>query len=170
MKKLKPEAVKIYSVGGVQLFSKIALGRELGINRNTVKKNIDAWEVKPEALDSKGNALYSIRSYIKGMQSVAKDEDGLSKYGGYPDASEWKNAIAAKRDVLRYEKDIGLLVEAWDAEAEIAKVFSDCSRMGETLLTIVDNSIHPTGEEMELISRKFKSELSAYYDSIFEDE
>ena len=169
MEKLKPESKKLYTKNGVQLFSKVELGKLLNVNRNTIKKNIETWEVKPVALDNRGFDLFEIKDYLAAQQRQSLTADGDEKYGGYPDASEWKNAIAAKRDELRLKKDLKELVDAFEAEAEIAACFADNVAMGETLLTHVDNTLHPSGEEMELISRKFKQENSKYYQRVMSD-
>lgn len=169
MGKLKPENKKMYQKDGVQLFSKVELGKLLSVNRNTIQKNIEAWEVKAAAQDNRGFDLYEIHDYIVAQNRQSLTLEGDDKYGGYPDASEWKNAIAAQRDELRLLKDRGELVNAFEAEAEIATCFADVAAMGETLLTHVDNALHPSGEDMELISRKFKQENGKYYNRIMVD-
>ena len=169
MRKLTPETKKVWLLNGVQLFSKVDLGKMLGINRNTVQKNIEAWEVPPAAHDNKGRDLYSVQQYLIGQNRGRVDDEGSNKYGGYIDSLDWKNAIAAKRDQLRLDKDEGLLVDAWEAEQEIASCFSDVAKIGEALLTIVDTELHPDGVGMERIAGKFKMEQGKYYDRIIDD-
>lgn len=169
MRRLKPTNKATYLKDGMQVFSKSGLGALLGIGRNIISRNIEAWEVQAVATDNKGSPLYTVKDYLNGQQRQSKTEEGEDKYGGYPDALEWKNAIAARRDELRLKKDLGELVNAFEAEAEIAACFADVAMMGETLLTHVDNILHPSGEDMESISRKFKQENSKYYERLLSD-
>ena len=166
MEKLKPESKIIYTKNGVQLFSKSQLGVELGINRNTVKKKIDEWEVKPAAQDSRGNFLYSVADYIAGMNRSKVDDVGQSKTGGFADAYEWKAAIDAQRGEIKLKSENGEYCEAWDAEQQIATILADTAAMGENLLTIVGDVLAPSGEDMQQISIKFKQRLSKYYQNI----
>lgn len=169
MGKLKPESKKVYVAGGVQLFSKSDLGKLLGIHRNTVNKNIGEWEIKPAAQDNRGYDLYAVSDYIAGMIRGRVSDTGDDVYGGYADASEWKAAVDAQRGELKLEQERGLLVSSYEAEMEIAACFADCARMGDNLLSIVDNVLHPDGQLMAEIEGKFKKENSKYYERVMSD-
>lgn len=168
MAKLHPESKEVYMVGGVQLFSKADLATLLGVHRNTINKNILEWEVRSAAQCKRGNDLYLLHDYLTGQNRNRLSGDGDEKYGGYCDALEWKNAVAAKRDELRLRKDEGELVCAYEAERELATMLSDVSKMGEALLTIVDNVIHPSGELMAQCEKMFKQENDKYYHHLME--
>ena len=169
MRKLAPENKLTYTLEGVQLFSKSDIGKLLGIHRNTADKNLKEWEVKPKAKDKRGNDLFAVIDYIHGQNRSRLSQDGDERFGGYEDAMTWKTAIDAKRGQLKLDQETGELVNAFEAEMEIASCFADCAKMGELLLTIVDNTLHPIGEEMEDISTKFKRENQKYYEQIIKD-
>lgn len=169
MKKLNPESKKIYTLEGVQLFSKTDLGKLIGVHRNTIDKNLKEWEVKPRAQDVRGNDLFSIADYWLGQNRSRVTDDGEERFGGYESAIEWKTAIDAKRSQLKLEQDEGILCNAFEAEQEIAACFADVAKMGESLLTLVDMELHPDGRAMQKLADKFKRENSKYYDQLMAD-
>ncbi|EGR0199599.1 hypothetical protein ACXIVC_21790 [Vibrio parahaemolyticus] len=169
LKKLRPEQKAVYSVEGVQLFSQTDLAKLVGVDRNTLARKIKEYEVQPRALCTRGNKLFAIQDYFIAINRARVDSQGDERFGGYADALEWKTAVDAQRVELKLEAERGELVNAYEAEMEIASCFSDVAKMGESLLTLVDMTLHPSGEDMEKLSQKFKRENLKYYDHIMRD-
>ncbi|EJZ9093443.1 hypothetical protein OIX85_003854 [Vibrio parahaemolyticus] len=169
LKKLRPETKAVYSVDGVQLFSQTDLAKLVGLDRNTLSRKIKEYEVPARALCTRGNKLFAVQDYFNAINRARVDSQGEERFGGYADALEWKTAVDAQRVELKLKQERGELVDAWEAEMEIATCFSDVAKMGESLLTLVDMVLHPSGEDMERLSQKFKRENSKYYDRIMSE-
>lgn len=169
LKKLRPETKSVYISEGVQLFSQTDLAKLVGLDRNTLARKIKEYEVAPRALCTRGNKLFAVQDYFIALNRARVDNTGEEKFGGYVDALEWKTAVDAQRSELKLREDKRELVSAYEAEMEIASCFSDVAKMGESLLTLVDMTLHPSGELMEKLSQKFKRENSKYYDRIMTD-
>lgn len=169
LKKIAAENKRIHTLNGMQLFSKAGLGKILHAHRQTIQRNITEWNVQPVAKDENGRDLFEINDYYTAQQRAKLSGLGDEKFGGYVDALEWKTALDAQRTQLKLNTELGLLVNAFEAEMEIASCFSDTARHGDQLLDIVENTLHPAGEDMQKISQKFRQELRKYYERVMQD-
>lgn len=169
MDQIKAENKRVHQIKGMQLFTKTDLGKLLHQHRQTIQKNVTEWNVQAVATDSRGNDLFEINDYINAQQRARLSGLGDERFGGYVDALEWKTALDAQRTQLKLNTELGLLVNAFEAEMEIASCFSDTARHGDLLLDIVENTLHPSGEDMQKISQKFRQELRKYYERVMQD-
>lgn len=170
MQKLSKVSEKIYKKGNIQVFNMSDLADLIGVSRKTIKKNIDDLGIEPAATDERNNNLYLLSDYLKITSKAKGGAESSDRFGGYADALEHKYAIAAKRDELKLNADLGRYVLADEVETEVARLFNFVRGSCDTLIDMVENTLHPDGHEMEIIDQKFKKHLSHSHQKILNDD
>lgn len=138
---------------GVMSFSLRRLADELGMDRDTLRKRIAAYGVKPAARRA-GHPVYRLRDVIPALYSRPDDGDKA----GHLDPSKMtptdrKAHYQAENERLKFLAECGQLVLAPQAKDELAFVAKTVSRFHRTLADTFERDTRCPPEYTEALDR-----------------